>query len=155
AEALARSTEQRVAIVLRTLREEIRGLEQRLEAVQLLCRQDIGEFRQEFLTFRDAVDPSQLRQHLLQSMEARLSQIEYQLTELARSVLQISQEQRTTVPNEDEPRWVDQVFVNEHKLQELWQRLLTIEKRMSVFPLLLGILAVGVVVAMLMGLWRG
>ncbi|GBD07020.1 Chromosome partition protein Smc [bacterium HR21] len=150
-ETLVRGTEQKVALVLRSLQEELRQWEQRVEAIRLLLRRDIGELQRQLEELRTTVNPEQLRRQLLQNLEPRFQTLEAQLTELATVLLQWTQEEPAPQPVEPP----SQPPVAGEELVLLRQRLTALERRMKALRIVFALLTAGVLAALLLGILHG
>lgn len=151
AETLIRAMEQKVAIILRSLQEELRDWQQRVEGIRVLTQHDLAAVRQEMEQLQRSIDPAQLRQQLLQTLEPRFQQIEAQVEEVAKALLHLPHTQQSPPP-EPPPRPEPAALL---ELQHLRQRLTSLEKRLAFFPFLFGVLALGVVLALLLALLTG
>ncbi len=150
-ESLVRGTEQKIALVLRSLQEELRQWEQRVEVFRLLHRRDLGELERQLQELRALYNPDQLRQQLLQNVERRFQTLETQLGELANTVLQLVREEPLPPPAEPQP----EVSPAEEEVAQLRNRIRSLEQRITTVRLLFALLAVGVLVALLLGVLRG
>lgn len=152
AEALAqmqqvvRGTEQKLALVIRSLQEELAHVQQRLHVVRLLCQRDIGELRQHFESMQTLFDPAQLREQVLQSLERRLQPLEHQLAELARAVVQLGK------PPEELPATPPILSQEEHEAARWWRRELQLVEqkivRLEKFVMLAFILCAALAIGM-------
>ncbi len=131
AEVLVRGTEQKVAIILRNLQEELRYWEQRVEAVHVLAQRETAELRQWLQKLEEAYDPAQLRQHVLQAVENRFQQLEQQLTELATALVQLTSPVAEPAPLPPQPAVPEELT---RELATVRQRLRALEHRAARLP---------------------
>ncbi len=148
AELKVRSTEQKVALLLRNLQEGLQNVEQRLHVIRLLCQRDVSELRQQIKSLREELDPTQLRQQALQSVELRLQPLEHQVTELATLVVQLERSLTERAPPPEMPVVVaqqEEVVITRlrNELQRVSGRMAHLEKQLLLAFLLFGVILLG------------
>lgn len=152
-EQRVRTVEQKLALALRSLHEELRHWEQRVEAIRLLTQRDLGEVQQQLQKLHDALNLEQFRRQLIQTLEPRFQKLEAELTEIATALLQLTREEAPPQQSESPPEQHSSVIGEE--LPVLRHRIAMLERRIIALRVAFLLLTAGVLAALLFGLLHG